>query len=87
MGKKREQQITGLVSTLGLTRTVGLIEWNTSQDSGQGTRDVQKAQYLYLYLYLLRQQNYLYLYLCSNKSGKRLKNPVFVFMTLLILEN
>ena len=44
------------------------------------TRDVQRAQYFYLYL--LRQQNYLY----SNKSGKRLKNPVFGFMTLLILE-
>ena len=41
-------------------------------------RDVQRAQYLYLYLYLLRQQNYLFLYL--NKSGKRLKNPVFVFL-------
>ena len=51
------------------------------------TRDVQRAQYLYLYLYLLRQQNDLYLYLYLNKSGKRLKNPVFVFITLLILEN
>ena len=48
-------------------------------------RDVQRAQCLYLYLYLLRQKNYLYLY--SNKSGKRLKNPVFVFITFLILEN
>ena len=49
--------------------------------------NVQRAQYSYLYMYFLRQQNYLYLYL--NKSGKRLKNPVFVFVfiTLLILEN
>ena len=35
------------------------------------TMDVQKARYLYLY---------------SNKGGKRLKNPVFVFIRLLILE-
>ena len=46
---------------------------------------IQRHSHIYKHTQTRDEQRAHYLYL--NESGKRLKNPVFVFITLLILEN